>query len=81
MPTAPAPALAPANGKRVNFILSEKAHSDLVALSESTHRSMTEVIRLGLGLVKIALEAARKGHKLVVTNPEGLPIKEIVLPD
>lgn len=81
MSTAPAPALAPATGKRVNFILSEKAHSDLVSLSESTHRSMTEVVRLGLGLVKIALETARNGHKLVVTNSEGLPLKEIVLPD
>jgi hypothetical protein len=68
-------------GKRVNFILSEKSHSDLAALAESTHRSMTDVVRLGLGLVKIALEANKNGHRLVVTNEEGQPLKEIVLPD
>jgi hypothetical protein len=76
LPTAPVSA-----GKRVNFILSEKSHADLANLAESTHRSMTDVVRLGLGLVKIALEAARNGQRLVVTSAEGQPIKEIVLPD
>jgi hypothetical protein len=72
---------SPSTGKRVNFILSEKSHSDLAALAESTHRSMTDVVRLGLGLVKIALEANRNGQRLVVTSAEGQPLKEIVLPD
>ncbi len=78
MSAAAAPALA---GKRVNFVFSERAYADLAGIAESTHRSMTEVVRLGLALVKIALEASRNGHKLVVTNSEGLPIKEIVLPE
>ncbi len=68
-------------GKRVNFILSEKSHADLANLADLTHRSMTDVVRLGLGLVKIALEAARNGQRLVVTTAEGQPVKEIVLPD
>jgi hypothetical protein len=72
---------SPSTGKRVNFILSEKAHSDLANLAASTHRSMTDVVRLGLGLVKIAMEATKQGHHLVVTTAEGQPIKEIVLPD
>jgi hypothetical protein len=42
---------------------------------------MTDVVRLGLGLVKIALEASKNGNRLVVTNAEGQPLKEIVLPD
>jgi len=41
---------------------------------------MTELVRVGLGLVKLALEAERKGHRLVVTTSDGQPIKEIVLP-
>lgn len=73
--------LSTSTGKRVNFILSEKSHSDLAGLAESTHRSMTDVVRLGLGLVKIALEATKNGNRLVVTNAEGQPLKEIVLPD
>ena len=67
-------------GKRVNFILSERAHSELVNLSRGTMRSMTELIRLGLGLVKLALEAERNGQRLIVTTAEGQPVKEIVLP-
>jgi hypothetical protein len=67
-------------GKRVNFVLSEKAHSDLVSFAKETRRSMTELVRLGLGLIKIALEAERAGNKLIVTNSTGEPIKEIVLP-
>ena len=66
--------------KRVNFVLSEKAYSELVNLAKTTRRSMTELVRLGLGLVKIAIEAERSGQKLIVTNSQGLPIKEIVLP-
>ncbi len=67
-------------GKRVNFVLSDKAHSELVTLARETKRSMTELIRLGLGLVKIALEAERNGNRVVVTTPEGRPVKELVLP-
>ena len=67
-------------GKRVNFVLSEKAHSELVGLAKETRRSMTELVRLGLGLVRIAIEAERNGNRLVVANSEGVPIKEIVLP-
>ena len=66
--------------KRVNFILSEKAYSELAAMSKRTGRSMTELVRLGLGLVKVALEAELEGHKLIVTTTQGNPLKEIVLP-
>jgi hypothetical protein len=70
----------PVVGRRVNFVLSEKAHTDLVGLSKHTMRSMTELVRLGLGLVKVALEAQQNGNKLVVTTADGQPLKEIVLP-
>jgi hypothetical protein len=66
--------------KRVNFVLSGKAYSDLALMSKRTGRSMTELVRLALGLVKIALEAEQNGHKLIVTTADGTPSKEIVLP-
>lgn len=77
--SAAAPAMIPT--KRVNFILSERAHADLTNVAETTHRSMTDVVRLGVGLVKIALEASRNGHRLMVTTAEGVPLREIVLPE
>jgi hypothetical protein len=70
----------PVAGRRVNFVLSEKAHTDLVSLSKHSMRSMTELVRLGLGLVKLALEAQQNGNKLVVTTADGRQVKEIVLP-
>ncbi len=79
MSAAAAPALI--GTKRVNFILSERAHADLTNLAETTHRSMTDIVRLGVGLVKIALEAARNGNRLMVTTSEGVPLREIVLPE
>jgi hypothetical protein len=70
----------PLAGRRVNFVLSEKAHTDLVGLSKYSMRSMTELVRLGLGLVKLALEEQQNGNKLVVTAADGRQLKEIVLP-
>jgi hypothetical protein len=67
-------------GKRVNFVLSERAYADLNSLAKQTKRSMTELVRLGLGLVKIAIEAERNGNRFIVTNADGQPIKEVVLP-
>ena len=66
--------------KRVNFVLSGKAHSDLAKLARDTNRSMTDVLRLGLGLAKLALEAERADHRLIVASADGQPLREIVLP-
>jgi hypothetical protein len=80
-PTQPAAASTPRIGKRINFQLSERAYMELTELSRETHRSMTEIVRLGLTLVKIAIEEQLKGNKLIVTTAKGTPVKEIVLPD
>ena len=66
--------------KRVNFLLTERSYTDLLNLSKETMKSMTELMRLGLGLVKIAIEAEKRGQRLIVTTDEGVPVKEIVLP-
>ena len=70
----------PTTAKRLNFNVSERAHAELNALAHNTHRSMTEIIRLGVGLAKIALEAEQKGQRLVIANSNGEPLKEIVIP-
>jgi len=66
--------------RRLNLNLSPQAYADAVDLSEQTSRSLTELVRLGLGLVKIAVEESRKKNKLIVTTEDGRPIKELVLP-
>ena len=66
--------------KRLNVSLSERAYSDLSHASHETKRSMTELVRLGIGLVRIALEAEREGNRIVIASPDGKAQKEIVLP-
>lgn len=67
-------------GKRVTFVLSEAAHAQLTDMSTKHRRSMTELIRIGLGLVKIVLEGHEAGRRFVVVDADGKPEKEIVLP-
>ena len=71
---------APITTKRLSINLSEKAYNELQDLATQTNRSMTELIRLSVGLLKIILQAAHEGHRLVVTTRDGQAIKEIVVP-
>jgi hypothetical protein len=66
--------------KRINISLSDRAYSELQAASKETRRSMTEIVRLSLGLVKILLEAEKSGHRVYVTTSDGQAVKELVLP-
>lgn len=67
-------------GKRLNLILSESAYTEVRNLAKATNQTITTLVRLGLSLVRIAMEEARQGNKLVITKASGEPIKEIVLP-
>lgn len=75
-----------APSKRLNLILSERAYEDLATIAAENRRSMTEIVRVGLGLVRYALEAERNGHRLIVArnskngNESVEAIKELVLP-
>jgi hypothetical protein len=67
-------------GKRLNLILSSGTFVDLAALARERRTTMTEIVRLALGLVKVAVREAELGHKLVVATEDGQVIKELVLP-
>lgn len=66
--------------KRLNVAMSERAYSELLRASEETKRSMTELVRLALGVVKILLEVEKNGQKLIIATSDGHAVKEIVLP-
>jgi hypothetical protein len=69
-----------AETRRLNVNLPSKVADDLEKLASDSGRSMTEIVRTALGLVKIAQEVTDKDQKLIVTNSDGKPLKEIVLP-
>jgi hypothetical protein len=66
--------------KRLNLKLTVRAYEELRDLSRRSNRTMTELVRLGIGLVKIAIETSNKGHKIVVATEDGKALKELVLP-
>jgi hypothetical protein len=68
------------NSRRLNLILSESARRDLDTIAAKTQRSLTEVVRLGLGLVRLAVDEAESGNRLVVMSKDGKTIKEVILP-
>lgn len=66
--------------KRLNFILSDPAYRELQQLASANHQSMTEVVRYGIGIMKIATEARHNKHKLMVVDQSNKAVKEIVMP-
>ncbi len=66
--------------KRLSLILSHAIYDDVASMANERRTTMTEVVRLALGLVKVAIREAKLGNKLVVANDKGEAIKELILP-
>jgi hypothetical protein len=64
---------------RLNIVLSEKARTELEHIATKSKRSMTEVIRIALALLKVAFDETEKGYKLAILDASGKPVKEIVV--
>lgn len=66
--------------KRVTFNFTERAHDELKDISDAHDMPMVDVVRVGVGLMKVALEARVKGRKLMVCSSDSEPLQEVVLP-
>jgi len=60
--------------------LPAQAAADLEALAAQSGKTMTEIVRNALALVKLAAEAQAKKQKLVIADSNDRPLKEVVLP-
>lgn len=65
--------------KRLNVNLPEPVFGELEEIADQSGRSLTEVVRLALGLLAHATDAQRAGHKLAVVDSRGRLLKELVL--
>jgi len=65
--------------RKMSLNLPEEAYAQLKELANESHRSMTDVIRVGLGLVKIALQEERRDRSLAVVEDEEI-VKQILIP-
>ena len=66
--------------RRLNFILSDDSYQDLQDLASQSQRTMTDLIRYGLGMMRIFVEAKRQRHRVMIVDDQGKAVKEIVLP-
>lgn len=64
--------------KRLNLNLSAQVYADLNNLSIRTGRSLSEIVRLGLGLAKFVYELG-SDEKLGVFDKEGKLLREVRL--
>lgn len=69
----------PPAGKRLNINLSPQTAADLQSVVDASGRSMTEVVRSALSLVKLAQEVRSKNQKLIVADANDKPLKEVVI--
>jgi hypothetical protein len=67
--------------QRVNLNLPMKSYQDLEILADKTGRTMTDILRFGLSMVKLYLEETEQGRKLFIASPNGKAISEIRFPD
>ncbi|WP_180540704.1 hypothetical protein [Nevskia soli] len=76
MGAAPKPAKKP----RINLNLSASSREEVGQLAKLTGRSITELVILALSLLKLVIEERRKGNKLIITNADGTPQMQLVIP-
>jgi hypothetical protein len=65
--------------KRLNVNLPGPVFGELEEIADQSGRSLTEVVRLALGLLAHATDAQRAGHRLAVVDSRGKLLKELVL--
>ncbi len=66
--------------RRLNINLPAQMADDLEAMATNSGKSMTEVIRNALGLVKLAQDVSNKKQKLLIADSNDKPLKEVVIP-
>jgi hypothetical protein len=83
MPAAPPSAPTPddAGTRRLNANLPAAMLDDMVDEKRRSGRDITELVKLGWQLTKIALREQRQGNALAVVSPDGRILKELVIPD
>jgi hypothetical protein len=69
------------NSKRFNLKLSEEAYADIDQLSRlGGGRSMSDVVRLAISLLKVVYPAMINGHELYLVNPIKDTERQLILP-
>jgi hypothetical protein len=67
--------------RRLNVNLPESVYDELRQLAQQSGRNITDLIRVALGLVKVAIEeTVLRKHRIYIGTEDGTILKELVLP-
>ena len=77
----PLEALASAGPRRLNANVPAAMMDEMAEEKRRSGREITDLVKLGWSLTKIALREQRAGNALAVLGPDGRVLKEIVVPD
>jgi hypothetical protein len=85
-PAAPAPDATPdpvgtAAPRRLNANVPAAMMDEMAEEKRRSGREITDLVKLGWSLTKIALREQRAGNALAILGPDGRVLKEIVVPD
>jgi hypothetical protein len=76
------PPAAPAkSGRRLSLNLAGPVYDELALLADERGTTMTEIIRLALGVIRVVIRETKQKHKLIIADQDGKALKELVLPE
>lgn len=65
--------------KRLNVNLPAATYDELQAFSKRSGRTMTEIVRMGVGLAQIAVGQDSQQNSLAVVDADGKLVKQILV--
>lgn len=65
--------------RRLNINLPARTYAELEKLAEESGRTMTELVRVAIGLIQVAIKEEGHEHKLAVIDRDGKLVKELIL--
>lgn len=66
--------------RRLNANLPEKTFEEAELIAYEYNWTITDVVRLGIGLLKVSYDAAKLGNRLAVVDDKGRVVEKILLP-
>ena len=66
--------------KRLNVNVPISVYNDLNNLASENHKTISELMRTAFVLLEVAYQEKKKKNKLTVSNQDGKPIKELIIP-
>jgi hypothetical protein len=57
----------------------EETFQEIEALSQKTQRSIGDLFRLGLSLMKMAVDETADQNRIMIATADGKPLREVIL--